>query len=205
MNEILPGLFHWTAHNSHIESDVDSYYVSGTDPAVLIDPMLPDEGMNWFQGHSVPAHILMTNRLHDRGIETYVEHYGSEVWCHRSGLHEFTDWSVDVKGFDHGDELPGGILALEIGVLCPEETALLIPIAEGILAIGDDFIRLNGDGDIGFVPDFLMGDDPDSVKRGLRDVYKSHLDQPFDHLIFAHGRPIVGDAKSLLRSFLDSV
>ena len=66
MNEIMPGLHHWQAFNSHIDHDVDSYHVA-LEPPVVIDPMLPQEGSNG---------------------------------------------------------LPGGVKALEVGVLYPEETAL---------------------------------------------------------------------------------
>ena len=103
--------------------------------------------------------------------------------------------------FDHGDDLPGGVRALEVGVLCPEETALYIPLAGDILAIADAIVR-DGD-DLGFVPDYLLGDDPEDVKRGLREVFTRHLDIDFDHLLFAHGSPWIGGAKEGLRRFLE--
>ena len=40
-----------------------------------------------------------------------------------------------MKSFEHGDELPGGILTIKEGVLCPEETVLYLPIQEGVLAL----------------------------------------------------------------------
>jgi hypothetical protein len=105
-----------------------------------------------------------------------------------------------VEAFNHGDELPGGILALEVAVLCPEETTFYIPLSEGILSVGDAIIR--DDDELDFVPDYLMGDDPEAVKRGLRQVFLSHLKRDFDHLLFAHGKPWIGGAKKGLRRFL---
>lgn len=105
-----------------------------------------------------------------------------------------------MESFNHGDELPSGILALEVGVLCPEETAFYIPLHNGILSIGDAIIR--DDDELGFVPDYLMGDDPEAVKRGLRKVFLAHLELDFDHLLFAHGEPWIGGAKMVLRQFL---
>jgi hypothetical protein len=92
------------------------------------------------------------------------------------------------------------VLALKVGVLCPEETAFYIPLGKGILSIGDAIIR--DDGDLEFVPDYLMGDDPEGVKRGLKKVFTSHLKRDFDAMLFAHGEPIVSGAKKELRRFL---
>ena len=48
MRKILPDLYHWQVFNPHIKDDVDSYYVC-LDPPVLIDPMEPEEGIDWFR------------------------------------------------------------------------------------------------------------------------------------------------------------
>ncbi len=45
MDEILPGIFHWTTFHKDIEHDVDSYYFNATTPPLLIDPMLPAKGV----------------------------------------------------------------------------------------------------------------------------------------------------------------
>ncbi|MCZ6680680.1 MAG: hypothetical protein O7E52_25905 [Candidatus Poribacteria bacterium] len=203
MRQLLPRLYHWQAFNPDIKHHVDSYYVR-LEPPVLIDPMLPDEGINWFDPHGAPAHIYMTNRLHDRHCQHYIDRYGATVWCHRAGLHEFANGSLTVTPFEHGDALPGGVTAVEVGVLCPEETALLIPAAEGVLAIGDALIRWNGE--IGFVPDALLGDNPPAIRAGIRDAFMRICETfEFDHLIFAHGAPIVGGGKAALQRYLETV
>lgn len=201
MQEILPDIHHWTTFHEGIGARVHSYYIACVSPAVLIDPRVPAEGLAWFEGHPPPRHIYLTNRHHFRHSDQFRQAFGVTVWCHRAGLHEFSA-SEAVKPFEHGDRLPGGIMALAVGVLCPEETALRIPCAGGILAIGDALVR-NGKA-IGFVPDYLMGDDPEAVKRGLIAVFKGHLRRRFDHLLFAHGTPWIGGAKEGLRRFLET-
>ncbi len=210
MEEIVPHIFHWTAFHKDIEQDVHSYCVTfghGTDSmshlrhrigssAILIDPMVPSDGLDWFRQHAKPEHIYLTNRLHYRGADQFVEVFGATVWCHSAGLHEFTR-SQKVRGFEHGDRLPGGILALKVGALCPEETALLIPLGAGALAMGDAVIRENEH--LEFVPDSLMGDDPKAVKRGLRSAFRALLKSRFEHLLLAHGRPFLSGGKSALR------
>ena len=199
MEEILPGVFHWITFHERIEQDVHSCYVAASDPTIMIDPRVPAEGLRWFKTHKPPKHIYLTNRHHYRHSGQFVDYYGTKVWCHKDGLHEFKR-GEKVKAFNHGDELPGGILALEVGVLCPEETTFYIPLHKGILSIGDAIIR--DDDELGFVPDYLMGDDPEAVKRGLSKVFLAHLKRDFDHLLFAHGKPWIGGAKKGLRQFL---
>jgi hypothetical protein len=196
MEEIVPHIFHWTAFHEDIGQDVHSYCVTGLGPAILIDPMVPLEGLDWFGRHAKPEHIYLTNRLHYRGSDRFVEAFGATVWCHSAGLHEFQP-RQRVRGFEHGDELPGGILALKVAALCPEETALLIPVGSGALALGDAVIRENEH--LEFVPDSLMGDNPKAVKRGLNLALSALLESRFEHLLLAHGRPFVKGAKKALR------
>ena len=56
-------------------------------------------------------------------------------------------------------------------------------------------------GPLSFVPDFLMGDDPSTVQDELRAALRGLLDLDFDHLLFAHGEPLIGDGKAALRDF----
>ena len=196
MEEIVPHIFHWTAFHPDIEQDVHSYCVTGLGPAILIDPMVPPDGLDWFRRHSKPEHIYLTNRLHYRGSDRFVEAFGAKVWCHSAGLHEFEP-GQRVKGFEHGGELPGGILALKVGALCPEETALLIPVGNGALAMGDAVIRENEH--LEFVPDPLMGGNPAEVKRGLKAAFSALLERPFECLLLAHGRPYAKGGKKALQ------
>jgi hypothetical protein len=203
MKEIIPGVFHWTTFHEGIHAYVHSYYISATDPAVLIDPRVPAQGLEWFATHEIPKHIYLTNRHHYRHSDRFSARYGMQVWCHRDGLHEFTK-GEKVNGFSHGKELPGGFVALKVGVLCPEETALYLPLSGGFLSIGDAIVRYGGK--LGFVPDAYMGDDPEGVKLGLRKIFLKHIhDREFDHLLFAHGRPWIGGAKSGLGKFLEGI
>lgn len=202
MREILSGVFHWRTFHEGIQEEVHSYYVSAVEPAVVIDPRVPSEGLDCFARRQPPAHGYLTNRHHYRHSDRFAAAFGTRAWCHEAGLHEFKRGEV-VACFRHGDELPGGIRALEVGVLCPEETALHIRVAGGILAIGDAIVR-RGDS-LGFVPDVLMGDEPTAVKRGLQRVFRGHLARDFDHLLFAHGEPWIGGAKAILRRFLEGL
>jgi hypothetical protein len=112
-------------------------------------------------------------------------------------MHEFSR-GEEVQPFRAGDLLPGDIESHEVGVLCPDETALRIPLEAGVLAVADGVVR---DRPLTFVPDFLLGDDPEGVKQGLKAAYARLLSLEFDHLICAH-RPWIGGAKQALREFV---
>lgn len=195
MREILPGLYHWTARHERIGREVSSWYLEPE--RVVIDPMAPDAGSAWFDDHPAPEAVLLTNRHHYRHSAEYVQRFGATVHCQRLGLPEFTH-GEEVEPFDFGDELPGGAIAYEVGAICPEETALHLPRLRA-LAFADGLTRLDENGPVGFVPDALLGDDPGAVKRGLVAAFDHLLELDFDHLLMAHGGPVVGGGKEVLR------
>jgi hypothetical protein len=194
MEHIQPGLLHWTAWRDTIGAEVHSYFhlPSGT----LVDPMVPPEGIDALGAE--PQRIVLTNRHHYRDSDRF----DCPVLCHEAGLHEFDG---GVEGFAFGDELAPGVRAHEVGVLTPEETALHLAGEEGgALAFADCVVR--GDhGELGFVSDFLLGDDPAAIKDGLRAAFRRLCDElEFDALLLAHGEPIAHAGRSALRTFADA-
>jgi glyoxylase-like metal-dependent hydrolase (beta-lactamase superfamily II) len=196
MREIAPGLWHWTARHEHIGVHVSSYYLEHE--RVVLDPMIPREGIEWFEEHGPPEHAVLTNRHHDRHSWDLQDRFGTTVHCIRNGVYEL-EGRGPVEAFEFGDALPGGIVTHEVGAICPDETALLIPshralaCADGVIHYGDE---------LGFVPERFM-DDPEETKRGLRSAYARLLDLDFDVLLMAHGTPLVGNAREALRRFAD--
>jgi hypothetical protein len=199
MEELVPGVFHWTAFHEGIAMDVSSYFVESS--GTLIDPMLPEEGIAWFRDRHRPERIVLTIRHHYRQCDAFVKEFGIEVWCHQDGLHEFQG-GPPVRGFSFGDTLAPGLTVLELDVISPDDTVLRIDVEGGALAFGDGLVHW-GRG-VGFVPDGLLGDDPEAIKRGLRGSLERLLEQDFEHLFFAHGDPIVGNGRAALARFLQS-
>lgn len=200
MEEIRTGVWHWTTMHERIGQPVHSYYVVTGNEGVLIDPRLPDEGLAWFEERTTPTQALLTNRHHYRHSDRFRERFGTTVWCNENGMHEFGEGQA-VEAFEFGRQLPGGFTAVEIGVLCGEETAYHRPESK-LIALGDSVIVW--DGELGHVPDDFMGDDPEAIKAGLRRSLGGLLDRDFDTLLLAHGEPLVGDGKERLRAFLEA-
>jgi hypothetical protein len=198
IREVLPGIHHWSRIHPKTRTVVSSYYVEAA--GVLIDPLVPREGLEWFAGRRPPEQAVMTIRHHLRDCERFAEAFGCELRCHGAGMHEFSG-GPEVRPFAFGAELAPGIVALEVDAISPEETALHIRHGGGALALGDGLVRAGG-GTLRFVPDFLIGDDPPAVKRELVAAFERLLDLDFDALLFAHGDPLATGGKAALERFV---
>lgn len=197
MQEIAPGIWHWSAVHPRLQIVVHSYYLP--EERAVIDPIAPPDGLDFFAEHGPPTAVLLTNRHHYRASGDFVERFGATVRCSSHGLHEFTHGEA-VEPFEAGDEPVSGIVVHEVGAICPDEVALHIP-ARSALAVADGAVRWEPDGGLAFVPDKFM-DEPERTKEGLRDAYRrlaSDLD--FDHLLLAHGEPFVGNGREVLAAF----
>jgi hypothetical protein len=205
VNEVLPGVFHWSATHPRINIEVSSYWLE--DGGIAIDPLVPpDVGLDWFEARTLPpAAILLSNRHHYRDSARFQEAFGCPLYCNRAGLHEFTHGEL-VTPFDPGDTLPGAVVAHEVGGLCPDETALYLPASRAV-AFADGVVRGGPQGQtgpLGFVPDTLM-DDPAGTKRQLLDAFANLLRElDFDHLLLAHGGAVIRDGRAQLQELVES-
>jgi hypothetical protein len=197
--EILPGVLHWSALHPKIRQTVHSYYVE--DAAAALDPMVPEGALAAMQSRRTPERVLLTNRHHYRESDRIASECGCAILCPESGLHEF-EGGPDVVGYAYGVEVAPGITAHEVDSICPDDAALHIEVGPGALAFADAVIRW--DGELSFVPDFLIGDDPEGVKRGIVESLGRLLELEFDCLLLAHGEPLVGGGKRALREFVAS-
>ncbi len=197
MEEIAPGIVHWTAYHPNLGIEVSSYLLGGE--GVVLDPMVPPEGLDALHEHGEVAHVVLTNRHHDRDSARFVEAFGCPVHVVRQGVHEYEGKDLEVTPFDFGDELPGGLRAHAVYTEWPDEGAIEIPHHRA-LAIADGTVRY---GEVlGFVPDRYLGEDPEEDKRGLREGYARLADElEPEILLLAHGSPVIGNGADALRRF----
>jgi hypothetical protein len=196
--ELIAGLYHWTAHHPGIDSRVSSYYV---EPAgAVLDPIEPEDG--WEALPKRPKMIVLTSGHHGRDARQLSDELGIPVRGSREADKRLGG-SVAVTTFEAGEKIAPVITGLHVGVLCPDEGALLIAVGDGALAIADGITT--GSGSLGFFSDELLGDDPEAVKQGLAERYSELLELEFDNLLFAHGEPVIGRAKAALRDFITEV
>ncbi len=145
IEEILPGILHWTAFHDGIGHTVHSALElsSGT----LIDPMEPAEGVEAVARHATPRRIVLTNRLHYRHSARYVERFGCPVLCHEAGTDHF-DAEQPVGGFCFDEQLAPGVrdgLTRNLRRICDEDFDALLfahaePVRTGARQLLDDFV-----------------------------------------------------------------
>ena len=199
VREIAPGLFHWSAYHPEQRVVVSSYYVESS--RVLIDPMVPEDGLGWFEKRP-PRHVLLMNRYHSRGSAVFADAFGCEVRCHRAGLEHVRERAPSAGPFEHGEVLAGKIEALAVPGFTLDETAFFVPVAGGGLGFADILIR-EGDGPLGYAPDGWYGDDPEPAKARVAGAARGLLAVDFRHLLLTHGEPIVDEGKEALQAFLE--
>src|SRR5919197_4865483 len=115
IEEVIPGVHHWTQVHPRIRTRVHSHYVAGS--RTLMDPLVPDEGIEWFDDRDVER-VVLSNRHHLRHAERFAERFGCPILAHESGLYEFADGPT-VEGFGFGDRLADDVVALEMDAICP--------------------------------------------------------------------------------------
>jgi hypothetical protein len=197
MREAIPGIFHWTTFHESIGARVSSYYV---EPAgIVIDPKVPEEGLGALPG--TPQQVVLTTGLHDRDAQRFADAFDIPIRASSEAAERLGD-ALAIEPFNDGDEVAPGVTAIVIDVLCPDECALHIAVGDGAIAFADGLIRY-GDA-LAFVPDDLLGAHPDRVKEGLKQAFLGLLTRDFDHLLFAHGEPLIGGGKAALRDFATS-
>jgi hypothetical protein len=194
IHEVLPGVWHWTARHPSAGLESCSHYL--VEEGILIDPIAPAEGLEWFDGKEI-GEILLTNRHHTRSAFDLQDRFGVAIRAPRTGMHDLP--ADRVEPYDFGDELSAGIRPHAISDTWPDETALEIPRHRAV-AIADGVNNYEG---LGFFADSLLGDDPEAEKQRLRDGFaRLTAEVDFDHLLLAHGTPILGDGREQLSRFV---
>ncbi len=203
MREVIPGVWHWVTSNPGIGGvPVSSYWLD--DSGVAIDPLLPPgAGIEWFESRRVhPSAVVLANRHHYRDSGAISERFGCAVHAPAAGLQAFGE-DRPVVGYEPEELLPGGLVAVAVGALSPDDGGLWLEAA-GALWLADTIVRSMTDpeGRIGWVPDSLM-DNPPETKRGLLSAFERLLAElDFQHLMLAHGLPLIGNGRLELETLV---
>jgi hypothetical protein len=201
MEEIVPGIYHWTAIHPDIGIRVSSYYV---EPAgIVVDPLEPEDGMGFFDGLDLaPQQVVLTSGLHWRQSDRFADRYDATVRVVAEGIERWgEDSDRQAEPFNFNDEVAPGVIAHEVARIAPDDTALIIEHGKGAIAFADAVIAPGGV--LSFVPDSLM-DDPRDTKLALHDRLRGLLTKEFDTLLFAHGEPVLHGGRDRLKDFVNA-
>jgi hypothetical protein len=199
MQQLAPGIFHWTAVNPSIGSRVSSYYI---EPArAVIDPMVPEDGLDSLPGQ--PERVLLSSGHHFRDSQLIAETYGIPICASRQAADYLGARGRSIETWGEGEAHPAPtVTALRVGVLCEDEGALHVDVGDGALVLADA-VHQSPDG-LAFFSDPLLGDDPESVKEGLKAALGALADSlEFDALLLGHGEPLASGGRAALKAFTE--
>jgi hypothetical protein len=197
MQQLVPGIFHWTAVNPSIGARVSSYYVAAA--AAVIDPMVPEDGLEALPGR--PERILLSSGHHLRDSRRIADSLGIPICASREAVEHLGREGEGIEVWEGDEAHPApAVTALRVGVLCDDEGALHLDVGDGALVVADA-VHPSRDG-LSFFSDSLLGEDPEGVKQGLRAALGALADSlAFDALLFAHGEPLATGGRDALRAF----
>lgn len=180
-HQITSDLFIWHGYNPECKTDCSSTAVRTPEGFVLIDPVrLEEQAIERMVGDDRVGAVLLTNGNHLRGSLYEKERLDIPIYA-PDGAQQ--DVPADHVIMD-GEVLFETLRAIALPGAGPGETAYLAP---DVLVLGDALTNLNG---LQILPDKYCGDLP--LLLGSLRILRS-LD--FHIVCFAHGLPIVGNAK----------
>jgi glyoxylase-like metal-dependent hydrolase (beta-lactamase superfamily II) len=197
VDQIGPGVLHWTVEDDRIGFRSDAYALSTPDGLVLIDPLpLADPALAKFGKVSA---ICLTVQSHQRSAWRYRKRFGAKVCAPRSaaGLEEEPD-----RWYGPGEALPGALQALHAPGPC--EASYVFAYKEpqtgtDVLFLGDLLIRRSS-GPFRFVEDAYM-DEPARARESLRAIVETPSLR-IDVLCSAHGPALTEGGAEALRKVL---
>ena len=193
IEELAPGLRRWTAWHDEWEDEVASLAVETSDGLVLIDPIAaPAEVRS-------PDHVLVTVYWHGR---TTKDVDADRVWASTRSAQPLRNRSIPVTdAFRAGDELPGGIQALqtpraaEVVYWLPDQQALVV----GDVLLGAGAKPRATDEPLRLCPERWLGK---ATHADLRASLRPLLDLPVERVLVSHGAPVLRNGRAALEAVL---
>ncbi len=189
MEELRPGLWHWTAvHPTWYQHVVGSYAWDAGSTLVLFDPLSPPSLVDELAAGKEVATVL-TCDWHDRSAAELVERVGAAIHAPAGG-----DGGLQARLFGVDDDLPGGVVAFP--ATHPGEVVLWIADA-GALVVGDALIVKDGEL---IIPEKWLpkGDTVAAVQQRLAPL----RELPVELVLTTHGEPVREDGAEAVRGAL---
>jgi glyoxylase-like metal-dependent hydrolase (beta-lactamase superfamily II) len=195
LNKITSSLFGWASFQTQWKIDFNSYALKTAAGVVFIDPTMPAPAvLKQLEALGDPLAIVLTNAHHDRDADAFRKQYDVQIYAHEKAPSD-CDTKVDVLVVN-GETLPGGLKTIFLPGVTTSEMALFTKAGGGVLLIGDALLNTPGKG-LQLLPDQFIED-----KKQARVSLQHLLEYNFKIATFAHGDPIVKDAKKAIARFL---
>lgn len=195
LRAVSRSLYGWASFHPQWKVDFNSYALKTAEGVVFIDPLKPGPAiLKKLEALGEPIGILLTNAHHDRDSDWFRKQYEIQVYAHEKAKAD-CDTKIDILLMD-GERLPGGVKAVHIPGSSAGETAFYAKPSGGIVLVGDTLLN-QGDEGLMLLPEPYIED----KKQALKSLHKL-LDLNFKIITFAHGNPIVQNAKNEIANFL---
>lgn len=189
---VTPSLAVWQAYEPAVKCDLTSCARRWRQELVFIDPIpLAAAALDELVADAAPAAIILTNANHARAAEKFRDRFSIPIHARAAAL-EGLGLAVDCPLAD-GEIALGRFDVIEIDGAAAGEIALQ---ADGILHVGDALVHLAATG-LSLLPDKYC-DDAREMRRALGKLLRFD----FEVLTFAHGLPLVSQAKRRLEDLL---
>ena len=184
-------LFFWQAYDASVKVDLSCCARQTSRGLVLIDPIrLADEALDELTARRRPAAIVLTNGNHERAARDFRKRFQIPIYAHPEALAGLGEVDGHLR---EGETFMDELAVVELPGASPGEIALL---RGGVLHVGDALIHLPPAG-LDILPDKYCSD-PNQLRHSLGKL----LSFPFDALTFAHGLPLVTQARERLSQLL---
>jgi glyoxylase-like metal-dependent hydrolase (beta-lactamase superfamily II) len=195
LRRITRNLYGWASFHAQWKTDFNSYALKTPEGVVFIDPLKPEPAMvGKLKALGEPIGILLTNAHHDRAADWFRKQYEIQVYAHEKASAD-CETKIDVLLMD-GERLPGGVRALHLPGSSAGETAYYAKASGGIVLMGDSLLNQRERGLT------LLADEYIEDKKQLLKSLQKLLELNFKIATFAHGNPIVQDAKRTIARFV---
>ena len=195
LQKLSPSLFGWASFHNQWKVDFNSYAFKTPEGVVFIDPTMPAPAvLKKLEALGAPLAIVLTNAHHDRDADAFRKQHEIQIYAHEKAQSD-CDTKIDVLVVN-GEKLPGGLKTIFLPGVTTSEMALFGKDSGGALLLGDALLNPPGKGLQ------LLGDDYIEDKKQARQSLQKLLEFNFKIATFAHGDPIVKDAKKIISDFL---
>lgn len=194
-DQVAPGIHIWQAYDSTIKAEMSSTALQTGPGLFLVDPIpLEPQALDGVLGRSKLAGIFITNENHFRSSADLAATLALPIYVHRhlQGNAGFTS----AIGVDDGEVFSDDLTAVAIDGGPPGEMALHHDFRGGTMVLGDALINFEPHG-FGFLPAKYC-----LAAKQMRLSLRKLLDYRFDRMLFAHGTPILSNARARLELLL---
>ncbi len=190
--QVTDGLYFWQAYDPAVKVELSCCARCTARGLVFIDPVpLAREALAELSAVAAPAAIILTNGNHARAAAEYRKRFSIPILAHAGAAAEL-GLAVDQEIAD-GETVLDEFTVIALPGAAPGEIALH---AGGVLHVGDGLINLPP---YGFA---LLPEKHCSDAKEMRAALGKLLRFPFEVLTFAHGLPLVSQARQRLASLL---